>query len=618
MTTSTGFSQVADAVSCIAATGTTKIAAAAGLGNHPPSDVVVSTTSFGQAEPIHIATTLGLLLGASLLAGLASETLRLPKVTAYLIAGLLLGPSVFDVIPHDHHPFLEPLTKLAMALVLFYLGTLFPFDQIRRIRKKAIPLSLGEMSFTAVLVTVGVYLLGMSPAQSVLLGTLALATAPATTMFVLRETNAEGPVTSLTGTLVTLNNLIAVIAFELVWLGIELAIGGDGQTQSIGATMMRLVQSLGGAFLLGLVGGLVMSYACEIMHTRRWLVLLVAMASLLLGLSETWNLPYMLVFLVVGVVVVNSSSGTQKITAQLDSIGGLLTVVFFSVHGSELDLSLLAEVGLVGAGYVALRSLGKVLGIWVVAKRTKASPEIRTWLGPALLAQAGVAISLSATANARNPAIAGQVQTIVLGTVVVFEIFGPLLTRAAVLRSGEMPIANSIHHTFGTPFGALRNVFTRLAGSAGLLNKKTALSERMNVEQVMRRSVDGIAESADFNAVVHFVEHSHDNTFPVVDDDRCVVGLIRFDLLNQAFFDPHSDHLVRAGDLATPPDLLLHPSQPVRDAVDLFRQTSDDCVAVVTDDAPHRLVATVRRSDLTSLLIRDRKAGLGSGESDQK
>ncbi|EMI44771.1 sodium/hydrogen exchanger [Rhodopirellula sp. SWK7] len=595
--------------------GVVEVAAdAAAMLSHGESSVA---TSLGQAEPIHIATTVGLLLASSLLAGLASEMLRLPKVTAYLIAGLLLGPSVFDVIPHEHHQFLEPLTKLAMALVLFYLGTLFPFDQMRRIRKKAIPLSVGEMFFTALFVTAGIYLLGMSPAQSALLGTLAIATAPATTMFVLRETNAEGPVTSLTGTLVTLNNLVAVVAFELVWLGIELATASDVQSLSVGATLMRLVRSLGGAFSLGLIGGLVMSYACEIMHTRRWLVLLVGMASLLLGLSETWSLPYMLVFLVVGVVVVNSSSGTQKITAQLDSIGGLLTVVFFSVHGSELDLSLLADVGVIGAGYVVLRSVGKVFGIWVVASRTGASPEIRTWLGPALLAQAGVAISLSATATSRNPDIAGHVQTIVLGTVVVFEIFGPLLTRAAVLRSGEMPIANSIHHTFGTPLSALRNVFTRLAGSAGLLNKKTALSERMRVEQVMRRSVEGIAENADFNEVVHFVEHSHDNTFPVVDDDRCVVGLIRFDLLNQAFFDPTSDHLVRAGDLATPPDLLLYPSQPVRAAVDLFRQTSDDCVAVVTDEAPHRLIATVRRSDLTSLLIRDRKAGLGGSESSE-
>ncbi|TWU04013.1 cation:proton antiporter domain-containing protein [Neorhodopirellula pilleata] len=569
-------------------------------------------------DSIHIATTVGLLLAASLFAGLASEMLRLPKVTAYLIAGMLLGQSAFDVIPHDHYRFLEPLTKLAMALVLFYLGTLFPFDQIRRIARRAIPLSIGELTVTATLVTVGTYLCGMTLAQSALLGTLALATAPATTMFVLRETNAEGPVTSLTGTLVTLNNLVAVIVFELVWLGIELATatgGSGGDSLSISATLFRLVQSLGGAFVLGLVGGLVMSYACEIMHTRRWLVLLVGMAALLLGLSEQWQLPYMLVFLVVGVVVVNSSSGTQKITAQLDSIGGLLTVMFFSVHGSELNVALLMDVGLVGTAYVVLRSVGKVLGIWVVASRTEASPEIRTWLGPAMLAQAGVAISLSATATSRNAEIVGQVQTIILGTVVVFEILGPLLTRAAVLRSGEMPIANSIHHTFGTPLSALQNVFTRLAGSAGLLDKKVALSERMRVEQVMRRTVEGIAESADFNEVVHFVEHSHDNTYPVIDDDRCVVGLIRFDLLNQAFFDPHSDQLICAGDLATPPEVLLHPSQPVRDAVQLFRRTSDDCVPVVTDEAPHRLVATVRRSDLTSLLIRDRKAGLGSTDT---
>jgi predicted transcriptional regulator len=206
--------------------------------------------------------------------------------------------------------------------------------------------------------------------------------------------------------------------------------------------------------------------------------------------------------------------------------------------------------------------------------------------------------------------MAGQVQTIILGTVVVFEILGPLLTRAAVLKSGEMPIANSIHHTFGTPWGALKNVVTRLAGSAGLLNKKTALSERMNVGQVMRRNVEGIDEGANFNEVVHFVEHSHDNTFPVLNEDRCVVGLIRFNLLNQAFFDPHSDHLVRAEDLATPPEVLLRPSQPVKDAVTLFRNTTDDCVPVVTDEEPFRLVGSVRRADLTSLLIRDRKAGL--------
>ncbi|SMP38098.1 Kef-type K+ transport system, membrane component KefB [Neorhodopirellula lusitana] len=569
------------------------------------------------ADAIHIATTVGLLLGASLLAGVASEMLRLPKVTAYLVAGMLLGQSAFDIVPHDHYRFLEPLTKLAMALVLFYLGTLFPFDQIRRIARRAIPLSIGELVLTGLLVTVGTYFCGMTLAQAVLLGTLALATAPATTMFVLRETNAEGPVTSLTGTLVTLNNLVAVVAFELVWLGIELANASGANAidaSSIASTLLRLVQSLGGAFTLGLVGGLVMSYACEVLHTRRWLVLLVAMTALLLGLSEQWQLPYMLVFLVVGFVVVNSSSGTAKITARFDSIGGLLTVMFFSVHGSELNLALLWDVGLVGAAYVILRSLGKVIGVWAVASRTEASPEIRNWLGPGLLAQAGVAISLSATATSRNPEIVGNVQTIILGTVVVFEIFGPLLTRAAVLRSGEMPIANSIHHTFGTPLSALRNVVTRLAGSAGLLDKKTALSERMRVEQVMRRTVQGIAENADFNEVVHFVEHSHDNTFPVVDSDRCIVGLIRFDLLNQAFFDPQSDHLICAGDLATPPEILLRPSQPVRDAVALFRHTSDDCVPVVTDESPHRLIATVRRSDLTSLLIRDRKAGLGGSE----
>ncbi|MEM9646750.1 MAG: CBS domain-containing protein, partial [Planctomycetota bacterium] len=279
--------------------------------------------------------------------------------------------------------------------------------------------------------------------------------------------------------------------------------------------------------------------------------------------------------------------------------------VIFSVHGSEMNLTLLWNVGLVGAGYVVFRSVGKIAGIYWAAGRIKVSPELRTWVGPAILAQAGAAISLATTAKIRNPEMAGDVHAIILGTVVLFEIVGPLLTRRAVLQSGEMPIANSIHHTFGTPMSALRNVLTRLAGSTGLLGNR-GMSDRLHVEQVMRRSIDGIAESADFNEVLHFVEHSHDNTFPVLGSDRTVVGLIRFDLLNQACFDPHDDHLLCANDLATPPEVLLHPSQPVRDAVELFRKTTDDCVPVVSDTPPHTLVGTVRRSDLTSLLIRDR------------
>jgi len=329
-------------------------------------------------------------------------------------------------------------------------------------------------------------------------------------------------------------------------------------------------------------------------------------SGVLLGLSESWDLPYMLTFLVLGVVVANSSSGTEKIIDQFDSIGGLLTVVFFSVHGSELNLQLLWQVGVVGAAYVVLRCIGKIAGVYWSAGRIRAPRDLQIWLGPALLAQAGAAISLATSAKMRSPELAGDVQAIILGTVVLFEIVGPLLTRKAVLQSGEMPIANSIHHTFGTPLSALRNVLTRLAGSTGLLGSGD-MSGRMQVEQVMRRSVDGIAQSADFNEVLHFVEHSHDNTFPVLDDERTVVGLIRFDLLDQACFDPHDDHLLCAIDLATPPEILLHPSQPVRDAVSLFRKTSDDCVPVVSDEAPHRLVGSVRRSDLTSLLIRDRK-----------
>jgi Kef-type K+ transport system membrane component KefB len=545
-----------------------------------------------------------MLLGASLLAGLAGELLRLPKVTAYLIAGIVLGPSVLDAIPHDHTEFLEPLTKLAISLVLFQLGTQFPIDHIRRISRRAIPLSLAELSCTIVLVTIGMMLFGMDFSQAILLGALAMATAPATTMLVLRETGAMGPVTSMTRTLVTLNNIATIVVFEIIWLILH-SFGNKPESPSFVDEVGHFMMSIGGAALMGFAGGLMVSYACELLNPKRWLVLLIAVSGCLLGFSQTYDVPYLLTFLVMGVTVVNSSSATERISAQFDSIGGLLTVVFFSAHGAEMNLELLWNVGLLGVAYITLRTIGKMLGLAVAAKQIHAPIEMRTWLGPAMLAQAGVAISLSTTANDRDPSLVPDLQTIILGTVIVFEIIGPLLTRAAVLHSGEMPLANSIHHTFGTPLGALKNILTRLAGSTGLIDDGGA-TPRMSVEQVMRRSIDGIAEDANFNEVIEYVEHSHDNTFPVLDKQLRVVGLIRFDLLNEAFFDPGRAALLCANDLATPPEVLLHPSQPISEVVELFKRTTDDCVPVVAETEPNVLVGTVRRSDLTNLLIRAR------------
>jgi len=551
---------------------------------------------------LHIATTLGVLLGLSLVAGLLAEIVHLPKVTAYLLVGLALGPGILDVMPHEHVKAFDPFLKLAMALVLFDLGCRFPLTKLRRILRRVFVLSVGELLFTFVLVSAGLYLMQQSLSIALLLGSLALATAPATTVLVLREMHAEGPVAEYSGILLALNNLASIVVFELVFMVIQLA------NPEVAASPWRqvglLLQNILGSILLGFFAGLLVSFGCGLLHNSRWLVLLIAATTLLLGVCEMLGIPYMLTFLIMGVVVVNSSEISDKIAGELDHFTGILVVLFFAVHGAELDVQAFFAAGAIGTVYILCRLCGKYLGVYFTAKWTREAVAVRHWLGTTLMAQAGAAIALAAIAVQRDPALGEPVQTIILGSVVFFEIVGPVLIRLSVVRAGEVPFSYAIYHSSTTPIEQLRRVWNRLLTTLPRSAAKVVPQRELTVGDLVQRNVRGIPQSAPFNKVVTYIEHSHDNAFPVIDENATVVGVIRYPLLSNALFDPSVAQLVRAEDLATPPAALLHPDDPAERALELFHDTADDCLPVIAREEPQRLMGVLRRRDLTGMLIR--------------
>ena len=271
----------------------------------------------GQTEPpaqsimqFDAAVSVGILLLASLAAGILADVIRIPKVTAYLLAGVAVGPSGMNAIGVDQMHELQPLTRLAMALVLLELGCAFSFVRIRPVLRHAAVLSVGEIAVTFLLVSACTSIFDFGLTGAVLLGALAIATAPATTVLVLKESNSEGPVTELAGVLVALNNIVAIVVFELLFVlmfRFSGALPGSGW-QEFG----WLFINLGAAISLGAIAGLGISYGCGLLNRRRWLVMVIATSILLMGICDTWNLPYMLAFLVAGVVVVNTSDfGTR-------------------------------------------------------------------------------------------------------------------------------------------------------------------------------------------------------------------------------------------------------------------------------------------------------------------
>lgn len=552
-------------------------------------------------DELHTAVSLGLLLLASLAGGIVADLVRIPKVSAYLLAGMLVGPSVAHLIKEDQLHHLAPLTKLAMALVLLELGYQFSFIQIRRIMRHAMWLSAGELCTTFVFVSITAFVFGGSVPVALLLGVLALATAPATTVLVLKESNSEGPVTELAEVLVTLNNIIAIVLFEVLFLVAHISTGN--LNGPVFPAVSRLVADLGGACVLGVIGGLVISYGSGLLSKRRWLVMVFAVIVLMLGLCESWHMPYMLAFLVAGMVVVNTSESVPDLVAEQEKVAGLLIVMFFAVHGAELELSAFVAAGLLGTTYIIARSAGKILGIrWAAAFR-KEPPAIRRHLGSCMLAQAGAAIALAALAAQRWPEVGIQLQAIILGSVVFFEIAGPIALRWSVLQAGEVPLAQAISHRTETATSQASKMWLRGREAIGLKPKSNINVEQMQVSALLRSNIKGLQQSAHFDEVIAYIQHSHDNTYIVVDDQQHVTGVIRYTQLSDTFFDSSIDILVYAEDLTSPTSGILHPEQTLLEAIEAFRKSADDVLPVVTQ-AEQKLIGILRRGDLTDLAIR--------------
>ncbi|MDH3719152.1 MAG: cation:proton antiporter, partial [Planctomycetota bacterium] len=363
-----------------------------------------------SGSPVVLA--LGVLLTVALIAGLVAQVLRLPRVTAYLLAGLVMGPNTYAIlpawlrarvpgIPAEYFEPLEPLGELAMALVLFNIGCQLPLDRFRKMMRRVLRLSAGELGLTFVLVSTGMLLLPLGASWiswkvALLFGALALATAPATTILVLKENESEGPITAYATAMVALNNLAAVVLFEILYRTIHFY-EGRGETDVL-QEFGQFAIDLAGSTAMGFTMGLLTSYACGIFSQGRWLVMFVAAATLLLGLCGLWNVPYLLAFLAMGATVANASDRASNVVVELDRITGLLCVIFFVIHGAELDVHALYVSGAVGMAYIVLRSLGKYFGAYFAADAHHDGPQVKQWLGATLLAQAGAAIALSAIA----------------------------------------------------------------------------------------------------------------------------------------------------------------------------------------------------------------------------
>lgn len=386
-------------------------------------------------------TSLGIILLLALVAGHLVKFLRIPEVTGYIFAGVLLGPSVLNAISHENLRSLQIFSEVALGLILFSVGAVFDLSRFREIGRNVALITVVETATAAFLVAVGSLLVGASWPVALLLGVIAMETAAASTLMVIREENSSGPLTETLTGIIAINNIVALVCFTLLAAGFDLATAGATTGITWGAvygSLFPLVWQLVGSLALGFLVGLMLAiWASQVIEQGEILILLAGCVLLTVGVSQLLDLSPLVASLAVGATMVNLSKKSRALFDELSRTDPPLYAIFFVIAGADLNLALLPSLGMLGVVYIVGRAAAKLLGARHMARRLDTPPMVQKWLGPAMLSQAGLAVGLLLTVSRRFPEYAATVTTVVLAAVAVFEIVGPIGARVALVRAGE-------------------------------------------------------------------------------------------------------------------------------------------------------------------------------------
>ena len=326
-------------------------------------------------------------------------------------------------------------------MILFSIGAVFEYRLLLRSGMRILQLTLIESCLAAAMVFGAMLVLGLPWQTSLLLGAISIATAPASTLMVIRECNGRGPLSDTLLGVLAINNIFCLTAFSLAGTAIDLA-SAYTRSEPLGsalyASIFPLFWQLIGSVALGFLTGLLLAaWAQQVSENGEILILLAGSLLLCVGVARTLDLSSMVASLAVGATMVNLSARSRSLFRALSSTDPPFYAIFFVIAGADLDLGLLREIGLLGFAYVAARLAGKFLGARIGARKANLAPQVRQLLGFALLAQAGLAVGLMLATEQRYPEYADTIKTVVLSAVAVFEMLGPVSARFAIIRAGE-------------------------------------------------------------------------------------------------------------------------------------------------------------------------------------
>lgn len=385
---------------------------------------------------------LAIMILAGMLCGRLVKHIKLPNVTGYLIAGLLIGPSVFNIIPRNMIESFTIISNAALGFIAFSIGNEFKISYFKRVGATPIIIAALESLFAVIFVVIGLLLAGQSLPFSLVLGAIAAATAPAATIMVIKQYRAKGPMTETLLSVVAIDDATALMYFGIC-VAVANALGGGHV--SIAQTLLSPLFEIGGALIVGFLLGLVFTFPLRFFKKEgNRLSLIIAFVFLGVGLADLCGFSSLLLCMAMGAALANFSRETPKIMSIAEGFTPPLFLLFFVASGAELQLSILPSIGLAGIIYVLLRVAGKMAGTALAAAICKAAAPIRKYLGMALVPQAGVAIGLSLIATTAVPEYGATIRAIILCATLIYELVGPAVAKLSLTKAGEIALPDKV------------------------------------------------------------------------------------------------------------------------------------------------------------------------------
>ncbi len=411
-----------------------------------------------------VLLTLSIALLAGLLLSRVVKIFGLPAVTAYLIAGVIIGPFVlgqffghlglgFNLVENNPHNY-KILSDLALGFIAFAIGNEFRLSQLKKIGRQATVIGIFQAIFTTVIVDIVLialsFILGedvFPMSAAIILGAVATATAPAATLMVVKQYKAKGPLTDLLLPIVALDDAVGLVVFA-VSFGVAKAVAPGGVIDIVSMVVNPLLE-----VVLSIVLGIIMGYlftVCEkFFHSRSkrmavsvaFVMATVAISGIKISIGSVHiGFSSLLACMMLGTIFCNICDFSEELMERADRWTAPLLILFFVISGAELDLLVFTNgiFVLIGVIYIISRSVGKYFGAGISARMTSCDDKTCKYLGITLLPQAGVALGMASQALAFGSTTGKLVQSITLFAVLIYEIFGPYLTKIALTRAGDI------------------------------------------------------------------------------------------------------------------------------------------------------------------------------------